>query len=381
MTLLLFTFYCSLLLLLYTYALYPLGLWAFSCFIEETPSQNIGRYSVSIIIAAYNEEKYISDKIANALSQKYPDGELQIIVISDGSSDKTLDIANNFEDPRLTVIEVTDRMGKANALNHGIKLATGDIIVFTDANVFFKSDAIQKLIQHFTDEQCGAVSGCVELVAMDSGEPLGEGAYMKYERFIQKCESKIHTMVGIDGGMFAIRKKFIHDVPVNIILDDFYLAMKALANHAKIIYEPNALATELVPASVSQEFRRKTRIAAGGFQMLMHIEFLKKPFSNITATVFFISHKLLRWLSPFFLISLFVSSAYLLQTNDYISLFFLLQIAFYLLSIVGALVPGLRENTAIYMPYYFSAINAAFFVGFWKHLLGAQNVTWTRVDR
>ncbi|MCF6218073.1 MAG: glycosyltransferase family 2 protein [Gammaproteobacteria bacterium] len=350
-------------------------------FVKNSPPHSGELPSVSLIIAAYNEEKYIGRKIENALSQKYPHEKLQIIVISDGSSDRTLEIAESFDDERLTVLEVTDRMGKANALNQGLKRVAGDVIVFTDANVFFESDAVEKLASCFSDELCGAVSGRVELVAMESGEPLGEGAYMKYERFIQKSESKVHTMVGIDGGMFAIRRRFVNGVPINIILDDFYLAMRVLANRSRIIYEPKAVAEELVPASVAQEFRRKTRIAAGGFQILRHIEFLKRPFSNITATIFFISHKFLRWLSPFFMITLFVSNAFLLAEGKFFTLFFFFQVAFYFLAVIGALLPSLRERTVVYIPYYFSAVNAAFFIGFWKNLLGTQKVTWSRVDR
>lgn len=381
MTLLLIVFICSLSALFYMYFLYPLGLWLLGFFVKEPSFQCVDLPRVSLIIAAYNEEKYIHEKIENTLSQEYPDEKFQIIVVSDGSSDRTLEIANNFEDDRLTVIEVTDRMGKANALNQGLKLVKGEIIVFTDANVFFAPDAVQMLVKPFADKCCGAVSGRVELVAIESGEPLGEGAYMKYERFIQKCESKIQTMVGIDGGMFAIRRELVNEIPVNIILDDFYLAMRALEKQTKILYEPDAVAKEPVPASVAQEFRRKTRIAAGGFQVLRHIGFLKHPLRNIVATTFFISHKLLRWLSPFFMIALLVSNAYLLSVGGAFVLLFFFQVVFYLLAMIGAMVPGLRERTFIYVPYYFSTVNAAFFIGFWKHLLGAQKVTWSRVDR
>ncbi len=382
MTLLLVVFFSSLLVLFYMYFFYPAILWVLGFFVREVaPGQSVEWPSVSLIIAAYNEEKYIGEKIANSLSQNYPRGQFQIIVISDGSSDKTLEIATDFKDDRLVVIEVAERMGKANALNQGLAVATGDIIVFTDANVFFEPESIQVLVKHFSNECCGAVSGRVELVAMNDGEPLGEGAYMKYERFIQKCESKINTMVGVDGGMFAIRKRLINEVPINIILDDFYLAMKVLASKSKITYESNALAKEWVPASVAQEFRRKVRIAAGGFQVLRHIEFLRRPFSNIVATTFFISHKLFRWLSPFFMMALLASNAYLLTVDSFFVLSFFLQMFFYSLAIVGIFVPSLRERTFIYVPYYFLAVNAAFFVGFWKNLFGTQKVTWSRVDR
>ena len=336
--------------------------------------------SISIMISAYNEEKYIEKKISNALAVDYPRDNMQVIVISDGSSDRTLELANSFDDKRLKVIEVVDRRGKPNALNQGLQHATGDILVFTDANVFFDPLSIQALVEPFSDADCGAVSGCVELVAMESGEPLGEGAYMKYERFMQLRESLLHTMVGIDGGMFAIRRKYVSKVPEDIILDDFYLAMRAIANNSRIIYQPQAKAHELVPASVSQEFRRKTRIAAGGFQVLKYLSFLKQPFKHFKATFFFVSHKLLRWLSPFFLLLLLGCSAYSSESLV-IDILFWMQVSFYGLAVVGYLIPALRDRTAIYIPYYFAAMNLACFIGFWRYLFGMQKVTWSRVER
>lgn len=373
-------FWAPLFVVIYIYFAYPALLWVWGRKCKKPNYDSDSLPTISIMISAYNEERYIRKKIDNALSIDYPKEAVQVIVISDGSSDQTLEIANSFSDERLKVIEVVERKGKPNALNQGLELATGDILVFTDANVFFELSSIQALVKPFSDVDCGAVSGCVELVAMENGEPLGEGAYMKYERFIQLHESSLHTMVGIDGGMFAIRHKYINKIPVNVILDDFYMAMRVIANNARIIYQPTAKAHELVPASVSQEFRRKTRIAAGGFQVLKYIEFLKQPFKHPKATFFFVSHKLLRWLSPFFLLSLLGFSAY---SNGVliIDVFFWLQFIFYGLAVIGLLAPALRNKTIIYVPYYFSAMNMACFIGFWRYLFGMQKVAWNRVER
>jgi len=375
-----FLFWMSLFVILYVYVGYPVLLWLWGRGRSAPQYDSVALPSITIMISAYNEERYIEKKIKNALSIDYPKESMQVVVISDGSSDRTLEIANSIKDERLKVIEVVERKGKPNALNQGLKFATGEVLVFTDANVFFDEHSIQALVKPFSDVRCGAVSGCVELVAMESGEPLGEGAYMKYERFMQSYESLLETMVGIDGGMFAIRSQYVTKVPEDIILDDFYLAMRAIANDGQIIYESNATAEELVPASVSQEFRRKTRIAAGGFQVLKYMDFLKKPFSHLKATLFFVSHKLLRWLSPFFLLTLLLSSVYL-SGMQYVNVFLWLQIAFYALAMVGHLAPALRNKTIIYIPYYFSAMNMACFIGFWRYLLGKQKVTWNRVER
>jgi len=373
-------FWVSLFTIFYVYVAYPALLWFWGRGRRPQQYEPMEPPSISIMISAYNEEQYIEKKIQNALSIDYPRERMQVIVISDGSTDKTLEIANSFDDDRLKVIEVVERKGKPNALNQGLRHATGEILVFTDANVFFDKAAIGFLINPFSNVKCGAVSGCVELVAMEDGEPLGEGAYMKYERFIQSYESLLHTMVGIDGGMFAIRRQYVTEVPEGIILDDFYLAMRAIANNAQITYEPKATAKELVPASVSQEFRRKTRIAAGGFQVLKYIDFLKRPFKDIKVTLFFVSHKLLRWLSPFFLIVLFFANVLLVDSGVF-AVFLWLQFMLYGLALVGVFFPRLRGHTLVYVPYYFVAMNAACFIGFWKNLLGTQKVTWNRVDR
>ena len=156
--------------------------------------------------------------------------------------------------------------------------------------------------------------------------------------------------------------------------------MRAIANNARIIYQPQAKAHELVPASVSQEFRRKTRIAAGGFQVLKYLDFLKQPFKHVKATFFFVSHKLLRWLSPFFLLLLLGTSA-CSSESLVINVFFWMQISFYGLAVVGYFIPALRDRTAVYIPYYFSAMNMACFIGFWRYLFGMQKVTWNRVER
>ncbi len=373
-------FWMPLFIVLYVYLAYPALLWVWGRRLKP-PAYRLSSFStISIIISAYNEERYIKRKIENALSIDYPKEAMQVIVVSDGSSDRTLEIANSFSDERLKVIEVRERKGKPNALNQGLPHATGDILVFTDANVFFERSSIQALVKPFSDASCGAVSGCVELMALEDGEPLGEGAYMKYERFMQLYESLLHTMVGIDGGMFAIRRKHVTELPTNIILDDFYMAMRAIDNDARIVYQPTAKAHEMVPASVSQEFRRKTRIAAGGFQVLKYMEFLKQPVKYSKAAFFFVSHKLLRWLSPFFLLSLLGFSIYS-DGSLVIDVFFWLQFVFYGLAIIGLLIPALRNRMIVYIPYYFSAMNIACFVGFWRHLFGIQKVTWSRVER
>ncbi len=378
-------FLFSLFLIIYIYIGYPLVLIAWSGI--KTMGQNGKLYDegricpeVSIIISAYNEEKYIEKKIRNTLGLNYPKDKYEVIVISDGSTDRTAEIAKSIESENYMFIEQAERKGKASALNAALKYIKGEIVVYTDANVFIEADALLNLIEAFQNKIVGAVSSRVELKALDTGEPLGESAYMKYERYLQKKESNIHSMIGTDGGLFAVRRSLVLKIPENVILDDFFIISNVLNKKYRIVYQENAVAYEFVPASVMQEFRRKTRIAAGGFQVLKYLEYLKRPVKYKTTFFFFVSHKLLRWLTPFFMLLALVENLFLIEILEYKVLFFI-QLLFYLLAIAGYSYKRTRNYMIVYIPYYFVMMNLAFLFGFAKYLFGGQKVTWQHVER
>lgn len=373
----------SLFIIGYVYIGFPILLMLWSKFQTKTyKPKNMGEPfpKVSIVISAYNEEKYIEEKINNALGLNYPDDRYEVIVISDGSSDKTVEIAQSFNAKNYLFIDQVERKGKTSALNIALSHINGEIVVYTDANVFIENDALLNLLEPFYQQDIGAVSSRVELRALDSGEPLGESAYMKYERYLQKRESAIYSMIGIDGGLFAVRRELVPKIPENIVLDDFFIVSNVLSKKYRILYQENALAFESVPASVSQEFRRKSRIAAGGFQVLKYLDYLRHPLSFKRIFFFFISHKLLRWLTPFFMIMALFSNSFLLDEPGY-KLLFLAQTVFYALAVTGYLFMKTRNILIIYVPYYFVMMNIAFLVGFFKNLFREQKVTWNRVER
>ena len=373
----------SLFIIGYVYLGFPILLMLWSKYQSKSyKPKNMGEHfpKVSIVISAYNEEKYIEEKINNALGLNYPDDRYEVIVISDGSSDKTVEIAKSFKAKNYLFIDQVERKGKTSALNKALSHINGDIVVYTDANVFIENDALLKLLEPFHQQDIGAVSSRVELRALDSGEPLGESAYMKYERYLQKKESAIYSMIGIDGGLFAVRRELVPNIPENIVLDDFFIVSNVLSKKYRIFYQDSAVAFESVPASVSQEFRRKTRIAAGGFQVLKYLDYLRHPLSFKCIFFFFISHKLLRWLTPFFMIMAFFSNLLLLDEPEY-KLLFLVQTVFYALAVAGYLFMKTRNILIIYVPYYFVMMNIAFLVGFFKNLFREQKVTWNRVER
>lgn len=373
-------FWASAFLLIYTYLGYVIILLVLPGKRLHTESANSDLPKVTLIVAAYNEEAFIREKVENSLGQDYPADKFRLIVVSDGSDDATNDIVRKFDNPQLKFIEILERGGKANALNHAIRELDCDIAVFTDANVFLDRQAIRNIVRDFEDPAVGAVTGRVELEAIGSAEPLGEGAYMRFERMIQARESKFWSVAGVDGALFAARKSLIDEIPKDTILDDFVLGTGVALQGFRIRYDKEASAVEKVPAEVAQEFRRKTRIAAGNFQMLSRLKFADFFQSPLRFQFAFFSHKILRWYAPFLMLVAFVTNVFLVGTMLF-NVVLIGQVGFYALALAARLFPPLRGSVITYVPYYFSAMNLALLVGWLRNVRSAQSVTWQRVDR
>ncbi|MDJ0941245.1 MAG: glycosyltransferase family 2 protein [Woeseiaceae bacterium] len=374
------TFWIAAGLVVYTYLGYALLLWLLPGWRRADVSAGETVPTVTMVIAAYNEERFIHDKVKNALAVRYPEGRYNVVVVSDGSADATNDIVREFDDERLTFIALDERGGKANALNNALRVVDTDLVVFTDANVFLDPDAIEALAAVFADPATGAVTGRVELESIEENEPLGEGAYMRYERLLQSLESDYWSVAGVDGALFAARRSLVDELPPDTVLDDFTLGVNVALAGFRVRYEPRASAVEQVPAEVAQEFRRKTRIAAGSFQMLSR---LPRPAFRAAPARFrfaFLSHKLLRWYVPFLLVVILLSNLVLLPQPVY-ALTLAGQLGIYGAALLAHLVPGLRQSGVFYVPYYFTAMNLALMVGWFRHRRNQQSVTWSRVDR
>ncbi len=369
-------------LVFYTYVGYMLVLSVLPSTKSSTVevSEPEQRPSVTMIIAAFNEESFIRAKIENALAVEYPETSYKVIVVSDGSDDSTNAIAREFKDERLTFLALPERGGKANALNQALKIVDTEFVVFTDANVFLESDAVSKLTGMLSDPKVGAVTGLVALESIEEKEPLGEGAYMRYERHIQSQESKFWSVAGVDGALFAVRRDLVMEIPSDTVLDDFTIGVNVALAGYRICYQPEARAVEQVPAEVSQEFRRKTRISAGCFQMLSRVNWDVFGKSPLRFRFSFFSHKVVRWYAPFLLLLILVTNILLAGRLLY-DVMLLAQIIFYALAIAAHLIPALRQVTLSYIAYYFSAMNLALIVGWYRHRREQQSVTWNRVDR
>lgn len=377
-------FWISVLVLVYTYLGYPVLIALLARLKPRRVSgePNSKPPKVSLIIAAHNEEKVIREKITNSLAIDYREGLLSVVIVSDGSIDRTNEIINEFAShPRIKFINYQPRRGKANALNTGVANSESEIIVFSDANIRYEPDSIKNLVRNFFDPSVGCVCGKVFLEKpKESKEPLGEGAYMKYERFIHQNESRFHTMIGTDGAMYAIRRPLFKALPEGAIVDDFIIAMSVIGNNYKIVYEPKAIGFEEAASSVGQEFKRKVRMIAGGFQSLSILKSVLNPMNHPIVFFQFVSHKFLRWVGPIFMVMLFLTNLSLL-TGTFYQVTFTLQLTFYTFALAATLWKSLRERVLFYFPYYFCSLNLAASIGIKRFLFGQQTVKWEKITR
>ena len=300
-------FWVSLAVLFYTFLGYPAIIIVAGWLKKPNAIRKEYRPNVSILICAHNEEKHIARKIENAFQLDYPPDKLEVIVVSDGSTDRTDDIARSFDDPRLKLIAYPERGGKVKAINTAIDYIKCEVVILTDANSFFEVDAIKKLINVLADDTVGCTVGNVILKSADD-VIIGEGLYSRYEKAIHSAESRFSTMITIDGAMYALRREFLRSLPIDTIADDWYLATSVLKSRKRIVYVPDAMGYEFASESVSDEFVRKVRIVAGGYQTAFRrAKLFFNPLAFPAVFIMFLSHKLLRWTAMIFMILLFIS--------------------------------------------------------------------------
>jgi len=378
-------FVASLGILIYIYLGYPLALAMLARLCGRAHQQGSAQPSVTIVVAAHQEAAVIRDKVENLEKLDYPHDKLRMLVVSDGSTDGTDELVTEFGSERVTLMRQEPRAGKASALHLAIAKVDSEIVVFTDANVLFDAQAIKALVRHFADPTVGAVTGVVQLVDSKTGYAESEGAYYRYERFLQQAESDLHSVVGVDGALYAAKLGAISLPPRHAILDDFVLSMNIGRTGARIIYDPQARAREDAAPGVGDEFRRKVRVATGAFQSFFNgwgVPGLRTP----KLTWCYWSHKVLRWFGPLFLILCFVSNAALAGTTDQWASLFVLQCMFYGLALLGLQSPGTRGARVVAIPMYFTMMNAAFALGLYRYLRSGTSGSWqptarSRIDK
>ena len=338
---------------------------------------------VSVLVSALNEEDVVAERIENNLGQDFPADRLEIVIASDGSADRTTEIVREYEaryPGRVKLIDYPRRRGKATVLNDTLPTLAGEIVVLSDANTMFASDAISNLVRWFSDDKVGVVCGKLVLVDSSSGKNV-DGIYWSYETFIKECEGRLGALLGSNGAIYALRRQHFVPIPTDTIIDDFVIPLLVKLRYGKrIVYDVDAVATEETAPDVRAEFNRRARIGAGGFQSMARLGKLALPIYGWTSFAF-LSHKVLRWLCPFLLVAAIVANLLLLQQPFYQAVLGL-QLAFYAAAFVGMFLPGNSlAARVVRLTTMFTSMNLALAVGFWRWISGKQRGTWQRTAR
>jgi biofilm PGA synthesis N-glycosyltransferase PgaC len=363
-------FWLCLALVGYAYFGYAICLWMQVRLHRRPILQGPIAPDVSIIIAARNEEANLPAKLANLRLLDYPQDRLQIVIASDGSTDRTANILREHASRIFPVI--LDRPnGKAFALNEAVKHATGEILVFQDVRQFVELDAVSKLVSCFADSDVGAVSGELLLEANSRATSSdGLGLYWKIEKTVRKLESESGSVVGVTGAIYAIRRELYTEIPTGTILDDVFVPMHVARMGKRVIFQPLAIAHDQLFSEKGKEFSRKVRTLTGNYQLLRLAPWLLSPANPLLFR--FISHKLLRLLVPLLLILMLVASGS--SRGPFYPAVFWLQILFYVLAAFGALSPSTKKFKPVAIANTFVMLNAAAALAFYNFVAGRNRV-------
>ncbi|MFD2873383.1 glycosyltransferase family 2 protein [Mucilaginibacter ximonensis] len=347
------------------------------------PAENLP--TCTLIVAAYNEEAFMEQKIQNTLELNYPAGRLKFIFVTDGSTDGTAAIVAKY--PQIKHLHSDARMGKMAAVHRAKDAVDTDIIVFTDANTFLNADAMINICRHYADPKVGAVAGEKRVAVTETSDATaGEGFYWKYESKLKAWDSELYSVVGAAGELFSVRTQLYQPVPSNSIIDDFMISMRIAEKGYKIVYEPEAYASESASEDVKEELKRKVRIAAGGLQSIIWLKSLLLPFKLPVLSFQYISHRVLRWtVVPFLMIAVFILNIWIvLKVDDSFiyQLILLGQVIFYGTSFLGWILMARQIKVKIFfIPYYFTMMNYAVIRGIFRYLSGNQSAIWEKAKR
>jgi cellulose synthase/poly-beta-1,6-N-acetylglucosamine synthase-like glycosyltransferase len=372
-------FWFFLLLILYTYFGYPALLFLVSLFNKRPVRKGDITPSVSIIIAVYNEEKIIKEKIENALSLNYPQERLEIIVVSDCSTDSTEQIVNQFETKGIWFFPLKQRKGKGYAQKEGVDQSKGEILIFTDAAAFLEKNAIGNIIRNFADSKVGCVTS-EDRVLPDEKKKSEEGSYVKYEMILRRLESKVCSVVGLSGSFFAVRRRLCEGWSSRYT-SDFLLAIRSVVAGYRAVHDASSTAYYKTIPSFKHEFRRKVRTVATGLAVLIHNLHILNPLRFGFFSLEVVSHKLFRWLVPFFLLFLLLANIYALSESEFYLFFLIVQIVFY--SVAGAvyLFPSLNKIRVFRVPSFFCLANLSVLVAWFEIMVGKTHFVWEPSQR
>jgi glycosyltransferase involved in cell wall biosynthesis len=373
-------FYVSLALLFYTFFGYPLLLFILSLFIKREVIRDDIRPEVTIIIPVHNEERSIGEKIENCLGFEYPREKLKIIVASDGSTDKTEEIVKGFESGQVQFLPLPSRGGKVAAQNYAVQLCDSEIIIFTDVAILTHPDCVKLIVQNFFDKRIGGVS-CRDVIIGEKSK--GEESYIKYDMIVRKYTSQIGSIIGVTGGFYAVRKEIAEGGWNPAFPPDFYVAIRCIQRGLRVIEDPRVRANYKTAARGWDEFPRKVRTINRGMYALFSgsNRNLLNPFKYGFVSLELISHKLLRWMMPFFLIALFVSNFLVLDISIIADFLFLLQLGWYFIAVIGFLMEKKINKSILKLAFYFVIANMAILNAWYEFAIGKKYVLWQPTKR
>ncbi|MBU0993956.1 MAG: glycosyltransferase family 2 protein [Proteobacteria bacterium] len=371
-------FFLSLMAILYVYAGYPVITLLLSVFKKRTVIKSEIEPFVTILIAAFNEEDCIENTLQNKLSLDYPEDKFEIIVISDESTDKTDDIVKKYQSQHVTLLRQIPRAGKTSALNMAVPHAKGDILVFSDANSLYDTGVLKKLMRNFQDPGVGYVTGKMIYTNPD-GSTIGDGcsAYMKYENMLREFETGAGSVVGVDGGVDAVRKKLYQ--PMNADqLPDFVLPLKVIDQGYRVVYEPEAILKEPSLKASEDEYRMRVRVSLRALWALYDMKHLLAFSPSGLFSWQLWSHKVFRYLCFIFLIAAYFSNIFLWSSGPFYQLLFIIQTLLYTGAAISPVLEKKGYNSRLlYFLHYFVLLNVASAHAFLKFIMGQKMVTWT----
>ena len=381
-------FYASFFILFYNYIGYGILLWALvkvkHLLVKARPAAVPYEPEVTLIVAAYNEEAVIEEKIVNTLALDYPKEKLRLLFITDGSTDNTPAIISRYSGIQL--LHTSTRNGKTAALNRAMEHVQTPYVIFCDANTLLNSAAVRNIVQHYADERTGGVAGEKKVISDDAaGAAATEGVYWKYESFLKKLDAELYSVVGAAGELFSVRTALFEPVEEAVILDDFLISLRINIKGYRIAYAPDAYAMETPSDSIKEEHKRKIRISAGGFQSIVMLRALLNIFRFPVVSFQYISHRVLRWtLSPLSLLLLLLSNIVLAVYAG--GWFYPACLAIQVLG-YGAALTGYKlaerniKISLFYIPFYFLFMNIAVYQGFYRYLTRSQSAAWEKAKR
>lgn len=372
-------FWCSFFLSAYVYFIYPLVINIFSIVFNKKFKKEKVSPAISVIITAYNEENDIASKIENTLSIEYPKDKTEIIVGSDGSTDKTNEIVRTYKNQGIKLMAFDENRGKTITQNDCVKAAQNEIIVFMDAASLCHKNALNEVVSNFADPRVGCVAGKIAFItSKDNIVTESQGLYWRYEQFLKRSESRLGSLVGVDGPLYAIRKNLY--IPLgSTMISDLLTPLLVIKQGFAVILEPNAVTYEEATKSSKDERKTRRRIVLRGLIGLRRHCELMNPCRYPLLAWQIISHKILRWLVGGFFVCMFFSAAMLVKNIFY---FFILlcMILFLILAFIGFINPGNKKNLFV-VPYYFTLVNGAALRGVIDFFMGKKIVSWEPVRK